>query len=317
MTNPLPAIPGITCDFPRPDGFSRPDWALINSWIDDQGGGDAGAVLFAAIEAAWTDDLAASISAEYNSYIADNVILVSPQFERDAIATLAFCERVHAWLESVLGPMHPEVSGHHVIVLFDDPDEYWEYCSWFHPEGEFGASAGMTIRMGSVHIAVAPSHDGASEQIIIAHEMLHSFVTDRTLPQWLEEGLAQRCERHFFPAWFPDPDKEDFVRIGNAFDAPNLQRFWTGEAFGMPRDDEEQKAAYSLALILANVILHDFANPRAFFESATWDDAGESAAREHLGRSLSDLAANILGPGDWAPRPEDWPAWNDQDSAED
>ncbi len=312
MEESLPRIPGITCDFPRPDGFSRPEWEKIYEWLDANEGAGAWGELFSVIEAAWTNELGASISADYNSYVSDNVILVSPQLQREAIQTLAFCERVHAWLASTLGQINPEIHGRHVVVLFDNRDEYWEYVSWFCPDGESGASAGMAIMEGSTHVAVAPSYDGAVEQMVMAHELLHSFVIDRALPVWLEEGVAQRCESHFFPDQFSEPEKEDFQRIKRLFDETTIQRFWTGEAFDTPRDHEEQKAVYALALILCNVILHDFHNPRPFFENATWDDAGESAARDHLGKSLAELAGNILGPGDWRPRPDEWPMWEEQ-----
>jgi hypothetical protein len=315
MDESFPRIPGITCDFPRPDGFARPDWGKIMEWVDSQEPESVRPSLFAAIEAEWAEDLGASISADYNSYVADHVILVSSQFERDAIATVSFCERVHAWLESVIGKWTSELSGRHVVVLFDDPDEYWEYGAWFHSEGEFGASAGMTIFSGVVHVVVAPGGDGAMEQLVISHEMVHSFLSGRGLPQWLEEGLAQRSEQYFFPTYKPDPDREDFERIAKSFDEETMPRFWRGESFGVPRDEEEQKAAYSLALVLCNVLLHDHSNVRAFFENARWEDAGEGAAQEHLAVSLGELVARILGPGEWAPKPEEWPGWDGEAAA--
>ena len=41
-----------------------------------------------------------------------------------------------------------------------------------------------------------------------------------------------------------------------------------------------------------------------------WDeereDGGEAAAGECLGHTLAELAGAVLGPGDWAPRPQAW-----------
>jgi hypothetical protein len=54
---------------------------------------------------------------------------------------------------------------------------------------------------------------------------------------------------------------------------------------------------------------------RAFFENARWEDAGEGAAQEHLSVSLGELVARILGPGEWAPKPEEWPGWDGEAAA--
>jgi hypothetical protein len=82
-------------------------------------------------------------------------------------------------------------------------------------------------------------------------------------------------------------------------------RFWSGKAFS--RADEGNALSYGMAHLLTTNLAHEFDRFRAFALSADWPDAGEAAAREHLGISLGDLVGAVLGDGVWAPKPQSPP----------
>lgn len=88
-----------------------------------------------------------------------------------------------------------------------------------------------------------------------------------------------------------------------------LGRFWSGEGFHSA--GEMQKRSYELAEVLVRNLALDF-RPRGFgrdrkpverllqfLRHASYEDAGDAAAREWLGRDLAAIVGQFLGPGDW------------------
>jgi hypothetical protein len=147
----------------------------------------------------------------------------------------------------------------------------------------------------------------------VAHEVSHAAFAHLDLPQWIDEGLAQIAEHDVsgenvtFDYRRVRKQKEHWRQHG-------LNEFWSGEAFTRP--DDSQEFSYQLAEILVRLILEDF-RPRwfgwdqrpaaqllAFLREAKANDAGQSAAKEHLGMTLGQLAAKSLGPGEWEPETE-------------
>jgi hypothetical protein len=67
-------------------------------------------------------------------------------------------------------------SGHgkHVILLFLEEDDYYQYVSYFHRDGTHPTSGGCLIYKGYVHIA-APYEPFGLRQML-AHELSHNCV---------------------------------------------------------------------------------------------------------------------------------------------
>jgi hypothetical protein len=93
-----------------------------------------------------------------------------------------------------------------------------------------------------------------------------------------------------------------------------LDQFWNGEGFLLP--GEIQLLSYQLAEILVRLIVYE-TRPRwfglvrephqkllGFLRSASIEDHGLAACREHLGCGLDEIAAKFLGPGEWSKRSE-------------
>lgn len=94
----------------------------------------------------------------------------------------------------MLGPSAFKSTEGGVLVLhFANQQRYYQYASAFYPEGEFGGSVGMQLRTGYPHIVLWGT-EGYQLGPTIAHELLHLAMAHRSLPIWLEEGMAQMFE---------------------------------------------------------------------------------------------------------------------------
>jgi hypothetical protein len=134
-----------------------------------------------------------------------------------------------------------------------------------------------------------------------------------SMPQWLEEGLAQMFEHDVTGSSPLEVDAEMARRQKRYWGRCGLDGFWRGEVFS--RRGKVQELSYQLAEILVRLLVEE-GRPRwfgrvrepqrrllAFLREASMSDCGEAACREHLGVALSDLAARFLGPGSWSPGP--------------
>jgi hypothetical protein len=120
----------------------------------------------------------------------------------------------------------------------------------------------------------------------------------------LNEGLAVNTEHRFVrprPLYRPQELEFLFARFWNA---ATIQEFWTGKSFIRP--DDGQALSYELARLLVQLLGKDYDALTRLCETATFQDGGEAAAKMVLGMGLDDLAAVVLGPGEWTPSPESW-----------
>jgi hypothetical protein len=86
-----------------------------------------------------------------------------------------------------------------------------------------------------------------------------------------------------------------------------VQQFWSGKSF--LRTDEGNELSYDLARIIVSQFGVDWDRFRSFVLSATIEDAGASAATEHLGASLGKVVCALLEQDpslEWAPNPAAW-----------
>jgi hypothetical protein len=79
---------------------------------------------------------------------------------------------------------------------------------------------------------------------------------------------------------------------------------WWGKSW--LRQDNGNMLSYDLATHFVSLAAQDFDAFRKFANAAKWEDAGVSAAREHLGYPVAHLAEAVLGEGPWQPSPEMW-----------
>ena len=287
-----------------------PDWEAVGA-AEPQGGPEAdGDAFWSAAAHQWLDRMAREWEEGYEVRETKEFFLLSALPRDEARVLLRFCESVRSRILSFLpGVAAPHTGqGKHVVIVFDDQDEYYDYISHYYPEGgEYAMSRGVHIDAGYGHFVLWAGEIAAMEPVV-AHELTHCLVSRLPLPTWLNEGIAVNTEWRMFPhlaepraqKYFPHEMRAKHAAFWNA---DTIQQFWSGEAFHRP--DEGSMLAYDLARNMALLAARDFDAFRAFAVEAHADDAGLAAGR-HLGYPIGNLVVAVLGEGDWAPAPDRW-----------
>src|ERR1051325_10419940 len=178
------------------EGFSRPDWALIGRAIVKSTFPEERNAACAEAATQWALQLQRDLGGRYQVDSSKNFLLLSELEANGVRSILDFAERA---LEEI-GRQRGQAawrpgSGKHVIFLFTEDDDYYQYVTYFLPDGVHPASGGCLLSSnGYVHIAI-PSYDGRHVRSTIVHELTHNCLVHLPIPLWLNEGLAQLFER--------------------------------------------------------------------------------------------------------------------------
>ncbi len=280
-----------------------PDWKAVRAWLDGHVPPDQRPDAYREAAMQWLEAVARRIGGNCQVHDSPNFLILADETEENALRLLRFSEHLLAGLRKLLGPLAwADPVGPHVILAIHDADLYHAYASRDLPEeGEFGASAGITLRTdGYIHVALHHV-DMARTEGIIRHEMVHVLLSERALPGWLEEGMVVTMDRMLSGRGEPHMD-ERTVTLHERFWTPDtIQDFWSGRAFYGA--NQAAPLAYGLAEVLVDIMMSDGDNFPAFVADAHFADAGAEAAEEHLGASLGAFVEEFLGPGEWDPRP--------------
>lgn len=297
----LSTVPEV---FVLKEGFSRPNWKAIAAAIEGSCEPEDREAAWREAVLQWVDQMTDELGGPYRAQKSRDFVLLSPLPEEGRRRILDFSQRaldvIRHHLREVAWGKHSFL---HVIIMFQEEDDYFQYISGFHKEGTHPASSGIQIRSGYPHIALRYQSE-ADARSIIAHEMAHHCVAHLPLPRWLDEGIAQTIERAvsgYTGSFLPDEVLDGHRRFWNE---ARIQGFWAGTSFQEPGDSV--RLSYSLADILVHLITEDFSpNPEsflAFVGNAHHDDGGQTAALDCLGTCLGKVAETFLGSGDWRPR---------------
>lgn len=177
------------------ESFSRPNWNYIQQLVQQT-------VEPFDLQQAWTElgiqwllQLRRDLGGDYHVYRSSNCILLTDLPETQVDPLLVFVENSLEYIQEQLQQATwQNYFGLHVVLLFSDTDDYFQYISYFYPDGTHPSSSGILISMEYVHIA-APYQDGLNIQHTLLHELVHNKVVHLPLPHWLNEGLAQTFER--------------------------------------------------------------------------------------------------------------------------
>ncbi|UXI69400.1 hypothetical protein [Tahibacter amnicola] len=278
-----------------------PDWRAVPG-IDT---GELPAGFWDAAATAWLQVLGARLGPAYQIRRSEGFRLLSTLDARSAQHILACCERSQRRLLRVLdGLARRDESRPVIVMIFDTIDEYYDYVGNYYPdEGEFAMSAGMFIQHGYGHFVFFGRRFDDMEHTIV-HELTHCLLAHQGLPRWVDEGLAVKMEKTFYPT-LDTPSAQLYSRAemdarhAAYWNARTIQAFWSGDAFLHP--DEGSALAYDLCERMTGVLVQDAQRFTAFVEAATCEDAGADAALTVFDIRLGALAAAILGPGDWEP----------------
>lgn len=282
------------------EGFSRPDWRVISRGIKQKENElfDINAAWDEAVRQ-WMTELRTELGGDYAVSESRRFFLLAPVDAEKRMQILDFSEemltRIRDRLQSAAWkPKH----GKHVILLFADEDDYYQYISYFYHEGAHAKNGGCLIHKDYVHIAVP--YDPKHLQPALAHELTHNCVVHLGLPTWLNEGLAQAFEHMASSNSASFINTEMLDRHLAFWNDNNIQEFWAGVSWHKPGDSNE--LSYSLAEIVLHLLSERNGDWSAFVEQSDWRDAGQTAALQCLGVDLGDVLATFLGPGDWRPR---------------
>lgn len=287
-------------------GFTYPDWERISRQVEAHIPQKDRGLIWEDIAKQWLEHLRAHLGASYQILESENFFLLSAapghianDAKESAEASLALILRHLDGVASDLG------AGKHVVLMITDPGDYYQYVSHFYPEGEVPMSGGVCIQTGYIHYAF-PTFDHSGYRTVLAHELTHACLSHLPIPAWLNEALAMRMETAVTGDSIFYLDREIFERHLSYWNEDTIQQFWSGEAWNIPGDSFE--LSYNLAEILWRKIEVDLnaskAQVTSFINAATYDDGGEASFQTTFGLGLEELAADFLGDGHWAPKPE-------------
>jgi hypothetical protein len=291
MTLQLSRIPDAVAET---DGFPRVDWEIVDRWLT------ANVVRperrpEARLEAVlqWLELLAERLGDDYWINSAPRCVLLTNQSRQEGDDLLRFAERALDQIANLLeiSPDAPEAPKH-ILVRLHSVKLYHAYVSHFCPDAEPVGSMSMCVRPGMPHIAfrAAPSY----EQTVISGELAYAVLSRLNAPLWIAAGVTLIVEQQVAGRHAIRLDRETARHLHAYWHRHGLADFWSGKSFHS--DDEGRGFSYQLAEILMRLILAD--HRRVFLEflkQAKREDGGEAAARQQLGKSLDDIAAQYLG----------------------
>lgn len=246
------------------EGFSRPVWRLIAKAIRES------AVESPEINAAWNEaarqwvnQLRSDLGGDYRVSESQRFLLLAALDDSARARILSFAENTLGHIREQLreAAWNPKY-GKHVILIFTDQDDYYQYVSYFHRDGIHPTSGGCLIHKDYVHIAMPYEPHGLRQTI--AHELTHNCVVHLKLPLWLNMAF---------------------------WNSQNIQEFWCGTSFQKPGDSNQ--LSYSLAKVLLNLLAEYRGSWTSFITNADPRDAGQTAAMDFLGADLGNVAATF------------------------
>jgi hypothetical protein len=282
------------------EGFSRPNWRVIAAKIGTLPERDSRRLAWDAAVLQWIANLVRELGGDYRMLRAGRCVLLSNLEDAPAKRLLRFTQSAIDQIAEYLSCVARKgFEGLHVVLLFAEEDDYYQYLSGFYSEGFHPSTAGVHIHRGYPHVACF-HHAETSTARVISHELVHHSIHHLSVPLWLHEGLAISIERLMGSQRVQMLSDDLPERHHKFWDAKSIQRFWAGTAFDEPGESVE--LSYSLAEVLFHLLAKNRQDFLAFIEAADYADAGQTAALECLGTCLGDAIGTFLGPGNWRPQ---------------
>jgi hypothetical protein len=247
----------------------------------------------------------------YRVYKAENMRVLTPGDEASADRALDFFRRAElAILKLLPGITSNDGYGPPVLIMFDEAEDFYALMGQYFSRTYWNSTDAAFVNNGYMFVATLPEIiEEVKPQLF--HVISTMMLAHLDLPYWLEQGLAVHMGKEFFAGQNPDLRLgliESQITPEIAYDLCshwselNIQQFWSGESF---HDADSSDISHYLAEALVGEIKSRSA-AKNFILSADWQDAGETAARKHLGSSLSEVMTLFLGPGNWEPNPAEW-----------
>lgn len=289
----------------------RPRWDEVRAWIGEQSDQASRRPLWTEAARGWLAAVCGVLGEGYQVGESAHFLALAHRNGQGVDWVLRMGEQCRAELQARL----PDVvnfsfPGKEVVLVFRNAATYYTHVAPFFQEGLVAPTGGVRVRDGYPHIA-AYGRDAWSLLQTLSHEVLHAALDHLRSPLWVEEGLAQLCQVWVGGGAWPLLELKGARRHRRFWNKRGLSAFWTGESFTRP--GRWQTLSYELARILVQSLLEQH-RPRwlgldwrpterfeAFLLHASIDDAGDAAARVHLGFGLAEVVSQFLGVGDWNP----------------
>jgi hypothetical protein len=282
------------------EGFPHVDWGAAEAWIRGHASTPTDEARFRrAVGAAWLDEVRDTLEEDHKRWRHAGIEGLAPMADDLAVRTARGADRARDIIADALKPMRgmspiPVVC---VIALAKSKD-YYSFISRYYPdEGEFGTSGGVYINEGepSIPMIAMPMNLKHSVEQTLAHELTHHALRGLELPLWVEEGLTQMMEERVTGHTGFTMNQEFLERHQERWgeDGVAIGRFWSGDAFHSPHDDE-QELAYHLAQLLVRGLLTERPKPFFAFARACAGEGVRAAADEALGEQPEQIAARAL-----------------------
>ena len=300
-------LPELSDHFPVIHRFCYPDWLKIGDTIEQTLESENWDEAWYATAEYWVGQIATELGEPYQVYETQNFLIVTEAPKRVVKHLKKTCEgALKHILKSLHGAAVDEGFGKHVVFLFADIDDYYEYILHFYEDretNEFPMSGGICIHgSGYTHFALLTT-DYSQYSLTLVHELTHVCLSHLPIPLWINEALAMRMEGDEF--WM---DAELYDRHQEHWNKETIQQFWSGESWQIPGESFE--LSYSLAKGLWRKLEFELKAPQAllmsFVNEANREDAGVGAFGKYLGFEMEELVLDFLGEGDWKPDPNQW-----------
>lgn len=277
----------------REHGLPHVDWNIAEAWLDRRSAGsDRPAPFERALVAGWLDELRDSIPEDCQRWRHELVEGLAPMRDGLAARVATGADRALGIIRESLRKVRGETPiGPVTVVCLPDLERYYSFVSPYGPEeGEFATSGGMFIReRPSFPIICLIASDKHAIEQTLAHELTHHALSGMEMPLWLEEGFTQMMEERVAGVSGFKVDREIMGRHVAHWGGVGLERYFRGEGFSSPENDEQELAYHLSQLIVRAGLTRDAAAFFRFARDAREHDGGESAAQRHLGCSLAAL----------------------------
>lgn len=300
------------------DGFSRPDWKVIQQIIETTVNPEDREDAWDEVVVQWMTKFETELGGEYRLRESRHFVLLGSQDKDTCQRLLNFSEVALSGIRDSLGELAwGSHRGLNVVLLFDEEDDYYQYIANFYRDGTHPKSAGVYLKTGYPHVALLFDSELRTGETI-AHELTHHCLGHLPIPLWLNEGVAvvlQKAIGGYSPpsyqgaasaywgivsGWKPPVMWAELAEKHHQFwNEDQIQKFWAGTSFHEPGDSVQ--LSYSLAEILVHLLAKNREDFLVFIQSAQRDDAGQTAALDCLGTCLGDAVGTFLGEGNWRP----------------
>ena len=248
---PLPELAELDLGFEFSEGFSRPNWGAIRTFIQQRVSAEDRAAAWDFAARTWLHQLSRELGGEARVYDSPRFLCVSDLGSATTQTLLAYAESVLTAIRDRLRTAAwTGCRGRHVLLLFADQEDYYAYISFYHHDGLNPLTGGVFLGRGYAHVAL-PFVSARSAEHTIVHELVHNLLAHLRLPLWLNEGLAVVIERTTQRQPFLlDQDLVD--RHTQHWNERSIQTFWAGTSFELPGDSNE--LSYRLAEVLVTLL---------------------------------------------------------------